>query len=153
MILKMMMMLAVFLNLILNFDNLMMIILIHKKDGDFLTWKTFAMICEEDLRASFLVVSTAPCCYVNNYWRRLLSLTTSWNALAKLQMRISPCPSSFRDYTRIKVHYHHHLDFLVWPQKYQGGQRLFCQCCCPCCCCSCCYYWPLCCPLIIVGPL
>ena len=143
MILKMMMMmLAVILNLILNFDNLMMmIILIHKKDGDFLTWKTFAMICE-DLRASFHVVSTA-CCYVNNYWRRPLSLRTSWNALAKLQRRISPCPSSFRDYTSIIVH--HHLDFLVRPQKYLGGQRLFCRCCFQCCCC----YWPL----IIVGPL
>ena len=87
------MLLAVMLNLILNFDNLMKRVI--------LTWKTFAMICE-DLLAS-LVVSRAYC-YVDNYWMRLTM--TSWNELAKLQMRISPCPS-LPDMIG--------LDFPVWP--------------------------------------
>ena len=81
----MMLLLAVLLNLILNFDNLLMMMMMKGfRDLDFfLTWKTFAMmmmmICD-----NFLAVSRANCYCVNNYWRP----PTSWNGLTKLQMRI-----------------------------------------------------------------
>ena len=84
----MMLLLAVLLNLILNFDNLLMMMMMKGfRDLDFfLTWKTFAMmmmmICDNFLMA-FLAFSRANCYYVDNYWR-----PTSWNGLTKLQMRI-----------------------------------------------------------------